>query len=238
MSEATALVRLQEIDLTLLRLSKAADQLPQRGKVVAARAASKKVMSELTKIMGQRKDVEIELADLEDCKKLLEGHVAECQEQAKDVVDYRDTLDLEEQLSLLAKKLEKVDFDTERLLERLETVERAERNAEALKARLAKEEQALTDSWRQAAADITEQAGKLKAERADTVSGISPELLDRYEKARKRFGGVAVETLVGNKPSACRVTLQPSSFADIRRSASEVTTCPYCKRILVVSQEA
>ena len=70
------------------------------------------------------------------------------------------------------------------------------------------------------------------------MSGISPELLDRYEKARKRFGGVAVETLVGNKPSACRVTLQPSSFADIRRSASEVTTCPYCKRILVVSQEA
>ena len=49
--------------------------------------------------------------------------------------------------------------------------------------------------------------------------------------------GIAVEPLVGNRPSVCRVALQPSSYTDIRRSNAEVTTCPYCKRMLVISKE-
>ena len=56
MSEATALLRLQEIDLELMRSKKVAQDLPQRAKVEAARAAVKKVMGELTKIIGQRKE--------------------------------------------------------------------------------------------------------------------------------------------------------------------------------------
>ena len=43
MSEASALLRLQEIDLELMRTKKTAEALPQRQKVAAARAAAKKV---------------------------------------------------------------------------------------------------------------------------------------------------------------------------------------------------
>ena len=237
MSEATSLLRLQEIDLSLMRLRKAADQLPQRAKVAAARAASKKVASELTKIVGQRKDVEIDLADLDERKERLTAKVSEVQGDAPSASDHRAAQDLENSLSSLAKKLEKVDFDSERLLEQLETIERAERNARSLADRLAAEEQAQTKAWREAAADITRQAGELKDERERVAGAISPELMATYEAASKRFGGLAVETLEGNRPSACRVALQPSSFSDIRRSSSDITTCPYCRRILVVSRE-
>lgn len=238
MSEATSLLRLQEIDLSLMRLRKAADQLPQRAKVAAARAASKKVASELTKIVGQRKDVEIDLADLDERKAMLSDKVSEVQADASASADHRAAQDLELSLSSLAKKLEKADFDAERLLEKLETVERAERNARSLAERLAAEEKAQTDAWREAAADITSQVKELTSERERVVATISPELMGRYDEARKRFGGLAVETLEGNRPSACRVALQPSSFSDIRRSDSDITTCPYCRRILVVSREA
>ena len=217
MSEATSLLRLQEIDLSLMRLRKAADQLPQRAKVAAARAASKKVASELTKIVGQRKDVEIDLADLDERKAMLSDKVSEVQADASASADHRAAQDLELSLSSLAKKLEKVDFDAERL---------------------AAEEKAQTDAWREAAADITSQVKELTSERERVVATISPELMGRYDEARKRFGGLAVETLEGNRPSACRVALQPSSFSDIRRSDSDITTCPYCRRILVVSREA
>ena len=237
MSEATSLLRLQEIDLSLMRLRKAADQLPQRAKVAAARAASKKVASELTKIVGQRKDVEIDLADLDERKARLTAKVSEVQGDAPSASDHRAAQDLENSLSSLAKKLEKVDFDSERLLDQLETIERAERNARALAGRLAAEEQAQTKAWREAAADITRQASELTDERERVVRAISPELMATYEAASKRFGGLAVETLEGNRPSACRVALQPSSFSDIRRSSSDITTCPYCRRILVVSRE-
>lgn len=236
MSEASALLRLQEIDLELMRAKKNAEALPQRQKVAAARAAAKKVAGELTKIVGQRKDLEIELADLEDSKKFFSEKVTEIQSGSYNQ-DFRSAQDMEFNLATLAKKLEKCDYDTEHLLPRLETVERAEKNARALADKLEREEAAQLASFKQAMDKITAQVKSLAAERERIVASLPGSLVTSYEAARKRFGGVAVETLVGNRPSACRVALQPSSFTDIRRSGSEVTTCPYCKRILVVSNK-
>ena len=237
LSEATALLRLQEIDLTLLRQRKVADELPQRAKILAARQAAKKVSSELSNISFERKDLEIDINDLGERKTMLEGKVEEVHAGSGDGSDYRSVQDAELSLSTLAKKLEKVDYDTERALERLEKVEVAEKNAKALLERISAEEASLTAAYKQAIADIETLVKKLAAERAHIVSSLPKERVDAYEKARKRFGGLAVETLEGNRPSACRVALQPSSYADIRRSGSDVTTSPYCHRILVVSKE-
>ena len=115
MSEASALLRLQEIDLELMRTKKTAEALPQRQKVAAARAAAKKVAGELTKIVGQRKDLEIELNELEDSKKFFSGKVTEIQEGTYNQ-DFRSAQELDFTLSTLAKKIEKCDYDTEHLL--------------------------------------------------------------------------------------------------------------------------
>lgn len=236
MSEASELLRLQEIDLELMRTKKTAEALPQRQKVAAARAAAKKVAGELTKIVGQRKDLEIELADLDDSKRFFSEKVTEIQDGTYNQ-DFRSAQDMEYNLATLAKKIEKCDYDTEHLLPRLETVERAEKNARALAEKLEREEAAQVASFKQAMDKITEQVKALASERERIVADLPANIVTSYEAARKRFGGVAVETLVGNRPSACRVALQPSSFTDIRRSGAEVTTCPYCKRILVVANE-
>ncbi len=236
MSEQTALLRLQEIDLELMRSKKVASELPQRAKVQAARAAAKKVASELTKIVGQRKDVEIELAELESSKKFLESKVTEVQTAVANGT-YHDAQSFEAALSMLAKKLEKIGFDTDRYLEQLETVERAEKNARALADKIAAEEQAQTDSFKADMDTIKADVEKLAAERKEILEQISAANLKAYEAAKERFGGIAVETLVGNRPSVCRVALQPSSYTDIRRTGAQITTCPYCKRMLVVAQE-
>lgn len=236
MSEQTALLRLQEIDLELMRSKKVASELPQRAKVQAARAAAKKVASELTKIVGQRKDVEIELAELESNKKFLESKVTEVQTAVANGT-YHDAQSFEAALSMLAKKLEKIGFDTDRYLEQLETVERAEKNARALADKIAAEEQAQTDSFKADMDTIKADVEKLAAERKEILEQISAANLKAYEVAKERFGGIAVETLVGNRPSVCRVALQPSSYTDIRRAGAQITTCPYCKRMLVVAQE-
>lgn len=236
MSEASELLRLQEIDLELMRTKKTAEALPQRQKVAAARAAAKKIAGELTKIVGQRKDLEIELADLDDSKRFFSEKVTEIQDGTYNQ-DFRSAQDMEYNLATLAKKIEKCDYDTEHLLPRLETVERAEKNARALAEKLEREEAAQVASFKQAMDKITEQVKALASEHERIVADLPASIVTSYEAARKRFGGVAVETLVGNRPSACRVALQPSSFTDIRRSGAEVTTCPYCKRILVVTNE-
>ena len=236
MSEASELLRLQEIDLELMRSKKTAEALPQRQKVAAARAASKKVAGELTKIVGQRKDLEIELADLKEAKEFFSGKMAEIQDGTYNQ-DFRSAQDMEHNLASLAKKIEKCDYDTEHLLPRLETVERAEKNARALADKLQREQDAQVASFTQEMEKITAGVKALAAERERIVASLPSQLVATYEAARKRFGGVAVETLTGNRPSACRVALQPSSFTEIRRSGNEITTCPYCKRMLVVTNE-
>lgn len=236
MSEASNLLRLQEIDLELMKSKKTAAALPQRARVEAARAASKKVAGELTKIVGQRKDIEIEINDLAESKEFFSQKMTEIQTGTYNQ-DFRNAQEMEYNLSLLAKKIEKCGFDTDKLLPQLETIERAEANARALTDKLEREEAAQLDSFKQAMAQITDKVKALAAERERIVAALPAKMVADYEAARARFGGLAVETLVGNRPSACRVTLQPSSFTDIRRSGAEVTTCPYCKRILVVSTE-
>lgn len=236
MSEQTALLRLQEIDLELMRTKKVASELPQRAKVQAARAAAKKVSAELTKIVGQRKDVEIELAELESNKKYLESKVTEVQTAVANGT-YHDAQSFEAALSMLAKKLEKISFDSDRYLEKLETVERAEKNARDLADKIAAEEQAQTDSFKADMDTIKSDVEKLASERTEVLAQISAANLKAYEAAKERFGGIAVESLTGNRPSVCRVALQPSSYTDIRRTGAQITTCPYCKRMLIVSQE-
>ena len=233
MSEATALLRLQEIDLELMRSKKVAQDLPQRAKVEAARAAVKKVMGELTKIIGQRKDIEIELQDLEEDKAYYADKVTEIQESVSNGT-YREFCDA---LATLAKRVEKAEFDSNALVGQLETVERAEKNARDLVAKLEAEEKAQTDSFKADVESIRVHVSELAKEREGVVAQISAQNLAAYDTACKRFGGIAVETLVGNRPSVCRVALQPSSYTDIRRSNAEVTTCPYCKRMLVISKE-
>lgn len=236
MSQASDLLRLQDIDLALIRCRAAVAELPQRARLAAARAAAKRVSGELTKIMGRRKDVEIELADLEQARADYVAKVDEAQARADEAGGYRDATGVEAQLSNLAKRIEKADFETERLLAELETVEKAERNASELREKLDAQRAELEASLESDVKRLKDEAQALLAERSELTGRMEQPLLSGYERAAKRFGGVAVETLSGNRPSACRVVLQPSSFTDIRRGPA-ITTCPYCKRILVVSDE-
>lgn len=233
MTDADALRRLQEIDLELLRISKEGRELPQRAKIDAAKAARKKVDGELTKIVGQRKDLEIELNDLGHRRRDCERQLDEISASQDGNSDYRAAADLEARLTMIAKKLERIDFESDAVTERLITAERAEKNARGLQERLDTETASLAASAKEALLALRDRQEALTRERESISGSLPPELQLRYIKARKRFGTVAVETLDGNKPSACRVTLQPSQYSDLKRRAQPVDECPYCHRILI-----
>ena len=232
MTESEALLSLQEIDLEMKRLTKEAAALPQKAKIEAGRAARKKVDSELLKIVGQRKDVEMEIDELAANRRALEGQVNAASKDAQ-VADHRAALDLENRLDMLAKQIEKMDFQTNSLIERLEVVERAEKNAHAIQQRLDGELVSLATSLKETLEDINNQLTSLKRKRQVTLTQISPELQLRYNQTVERLGPLAVETLMGNEPSACRVKLQPATYSDLKRRAEPIDECPYCHRILI-----
>lgn len=235
MSEATALLNVQELDLQLLRLASSLASMPQQKRIKTIDLARRKVTGEVTGIVGQRKDVEIEISDFEADLAHYRDKTAEVQAQADSgALTHREVRDLEQQLTSLAKRVEKCEFTLGPLRERLARLERAERNARATLERLASERDAAQASLEEDSASLRAQIVSLSREREAAASEVSEEHLAAYESARRRFKGLAVERLNGNVPTVCRVKLQPSQFHDLVRG-DEITECPYCHRMLVTA---
>lgn len=236
MSEATSLVRLQDIDLRLLRHASTLAAMPEQKRMKTIGLAKHKVASELSKIVGQRKDVEIDIADLEERLNHYQEKTAEVQQiAAAREQNYRNIQDLESQLTSLAKRIEKAEFDLGPLHESLDHLRLAERNARLMADRLDEEMTNTRTAYERNSENIKKQIVELAEERADVVSGISPKVMAAYEVTRTRFKGLAVERLVGNIPSICRVKLQPALFHDLSCGPA-IAECPYCHRMIVTEE--
>lgn len=236
MSDASSLVRLQEVDLQLIRLRKTLSAMPQQEKLRAIGLAKKKLAGQLKQIVGQRKDVEMELADNEADHEAILDQTSEVRSQVTERVQgYRQIQDLEAQLTSLAKRQEKLEFTHIDIVERLERLQKAERNARDLAEKLIAEEQAQTESYERNSADLQAKVRVLEQERAALVNTLPDDVVATYDASVKRFGGLAVETLSSNVPSTCRVKLQPAIFQNLQRGP-RITECPYCHRMLVVME--
>lgn len=237
MTEATALIKLQEIDLELLKCASALASMPQQARLKTIALAAKKVKSELTGIVGQRKDVELEIEDVR--ANLAHYHEKTAEVQAKadaGAYTHREVRDIEQQLTSLAKHIEKAEFTLGPLGEKLERLERAEKNARLTAEKIDREREATEESLARDTSELRSRIVELSRERERVAGKVLPEHLSVYEVARKRFKGLAVERLRGNVPSVCRVKLQPSQFHDLAHG-EEITECPYCHRILITSEE-
>lgn len=247
MGEATSLLRLQEVDLQLMRDNRKLHAMPQQKKLAAINQAKRKLQAQLTQVKGQRKDCEIEMEELET---KYQGYIekrADAQARAHErETTYRQIGDIEAQLTALAKGMEKAEFRHGQLQEQLDKAKKAEANGQALLAKLDQEAEAQQASFEADTADIMAEVRRLADERKHLQNAISPEMMDRYDKVGKRYNGLAVERLEpasgkGKRgaegrdyvPSLCRVKLQASQVGDIRRSGRAVVECPYCHRILV-----
>ena len=236
MSESTALLKLQQIDLALLKDASVLAGMPQQAKLKNIAAARRKVEGQITKIVGQRKDAQLELDELEGNLQHYKDVQAQVQADAlSGEKNHREVREPELSLTNLAKRIEKSQFELPGRREALEKLQLAERNANLMLERLDDERAATERSFDEESAEIKGRIVELSHQREAEASQVSPAMMERYEAARKRFRGLAVETMVGNVPTVCRVKLQPSQFHDLAHGP-EVTECPYCHRILITSE--
>ena len=219
--------------MELMRINKKLKAMPQQKKLTAIKAAEKQLKGNLKTILGQRKDAEIDLADNEEAH---EKSVLRRQEVEAEAYDrssnYRGVRDLEAHLTALAKQIEKLEFRHGELAANLERLKKAEQNANDLAKKLEEERAAQQESYERASSDLMARVRVLAGERRAVLENISEDVQQRYEKASKRFGGLAVERLKGNTPTICRVSLQQGIFGELLRGPL-ITECPYCHRMLV-----
>lgn len=123
----------------------------------------------------------------------------------------------------------------DRILERMSECEPLEKNVKAAETALAKEKQAVEaekEGARKRTAADQEQLKGLQAERQKAAAGMSPRILQAYERIRRTRKGIAVaEVLEGPTCAACHMTLRLQFFQDLRRDDA-VMYCESCGRIV------
>lgn len=235
MSLSETLLALQELDVELLRLAAQLKRLQDSDQLDKLQALKKSVKHKRTKICGMRKDQELAIQDLIDLKAHLESKQKEVLETLRSSeITHRDVASFDQQLSSLSKRIEKTTFDLTRLDAELEKLKAAEEGIEKTLEQITVKQEvthlALIEKTSALKTAITEasQSRKRFADSLDTA------LYERYERARKHFKGLAVETLKGRTPSVCRVALSPGHYHDLKVAKHELSECPYCHRMLIL----
>ena len=109
MSAGATLLKLQQIDLKLARNKSELANMPELKELASKRKTYVKLKSEMTKLYAQRKDLDIELDDLNTTEIQTNNAIEAAKKRHVDGSDYREVQDLENELATLAKRLDKIE---------------------------------------------------------------------------------------------------------------------------------
>lgn len=239
MSAGATLLKLQQIDLELARNKSELANMPELKELASKRKTYVKLKAEMTKLYAQRKDLDIELDDLNTTEIQTNNAIEAAKKRHVDGSDYREVQDLENELATLAKRLDKIEHTRKDVvIAHKEALDR-EARAQAIIAKFEEGVKADTKAARAKAADLQAQIDAATKERTALAATLPTDVLTDYERLLKQFRGLAVETIKGNIPNICHTALQASSMSDLNHDGSEIAHCPYCHRLLVLpSKEA
>ena len=225
MSAGATLLKLQQIDLELARNKSELSNMPELKELASKRKTYVKLKAEMTKLYAQRKDLDIEIDDLNTTEIQTNNAIEAATKRHVDGSDYREVQDLENELATLAKRLDKIEHTRKDVVvAHKEALDRVKADTKAARAK---------------AADLQAQIDAATKERTALAATLPADVLTDYERLLKQFRGLAVETIQGNIPTVCHTALQASSMSDLNHDGRSITHCPYCHRLLVLpSKEA
>lgn len=230
------LVGLQQIDLEARKLRRAFEDLPQRKKIMDARARREAIAEKRGTIDGLKKNASGRLVRINDEEASLSRKAAEIQaaiEQAQG--DYRnleartkELAGIERRQGVLAEDRAKVEQELAKIADVEAQVVLALEEIDAAEARA-------IASFQQEGGRLRQQIHDLEQKRAETARTVDPKLVELYEKTAKRAGGVGLGVLKGSQCGACRAAIDGGRLIELKAQAP-LGTCPACKRLLVIGE--
>lgn len=232
--DIAALLAIQQLDLDIMRAKKKLDELPQRAKILAIRKKRQAIEGKKSQVDALRTEIEQQLARIQDEDERLAERQRETQgkiDAAKG--DYRGVESLSKDLNGMAKRRATLEGEYNETAEKLERAEEVSSQVESALATLASQEEQLVASFQKEGGEITAQIGPLTKQREERARETSSDLLARYEKIAAKSGGVGIAVLSGDRCGACRSQISEGKLLQVRAEAP-LSTCPSCKRLLVV----
>ncbi len=227
--ELQALINLQELDREIAGVQQALSRLPQELTLIqeiladlSAAVAAKE--AELEELKRRRRDLEAEVADLE------EGILA----SRRRLMEIKSNIEYKAMLKEIAFKEDQRDQKETLVLEVLEQLEAGQKELADLKARRAEQEEVL----QRVSGAVAAESDRLKAEvstleerRQALLQAVPPPLLKRYEFIRSRRNGNAIAEVQEGVCLGCHMNILPQQFIDLQKG-EELLQCPHCQRIL------
>ena len=232
--DLTNLLRMQQIDLDLMKAKKKLEELPQRATILAARQKKRTIEQKREQVAEMRARAEGMAAKLE----AEDAELAEKQRRVPEAIDgslgnYRNVEVHTKELNGFAKRRNALEVELTRLGEELAKIEGVQSQVSQALAEVDKQEAAAIVSFQREGGALQAEIARMSADREGMSAELSPELRDTYNRTASRTGGVAVGLLTEGRCGVCRTVIDGGRLIDLKAEAP-LGTCPHCKRLLVV----
>jgi predicted nucleic acid-binding Zn-ribbon protein len=230
MSAALGLYRLQVVDSRMDEIRARLEEIRQILENDQEMRQAKKQVSE-TEATLKLSQHSLKQAEAEVDKQKIKIEQSESNLYSGNVKNPKELQDLQNEVAALKRHLETLeDRQLEAMLEE-ESAEQTHQAAiekmERVKARLAEQNQTLTNEQ----SELNKDLERLDAERGAALSPLDSNLLTVYDQLRKDKRGLAIAAVNEGACAACGTTLTPAQLQSAR-STAQINNCPTCGRIL------
>jgi predicted nucleic acid-binding Zn-ribbon protein len=232
--QLTKLIALQELDAEIYDLRSKKELIPERleeinssleGKKGAMESADK----ELKDLQVAKGDKENEMASLEEKVKKHEADLYQIKNNKEYKALQQEIESIKADISLLEEDiinlLDKIDAAQTKMDDEKKIFETEKQKAGSEQEDIKKEEK-----------EIDARLAELDGKRKDSVQGVDPTILARYERILENRAGIALAKVEGEFCGKCHMTLRPQVINEARLKKNPVF-CESCSRILYAEEE-
>jgi len=234
LTELSRLIDVQEIDKVIEEVTQELARLPEELKAGEAaleklRTAQAARLQELEDLKAQRRDREMEMAEMEESIK----------NSRQRLMEIKSNIEYKAMLKEIAFKEDQRDQRETRILEFMDLMETQNRLIAEQKTQIEEQEAILARQRLEVAAAVAEMQGQLAEleEKRKKVRKVVPAaLMKRYEFIRQRRNSSAIAPVHEGVCLGCHMNILPQQFIDLQRGL-EILQCPHCQRILYWADE-
>jgi len=155
------------------------------------------------------------------------------------VTSAKDLESLQREIVSLDRRISALEDAELEVMERMETAQAEQRQAESELAALDADMAALSETRDAEVREIETEAAGLRDERDRAAVTLPPDLLALYERVRSQHDGVGAAALRQRRCEGCRLELNAADLREIAAAPDdEVLRCPECDRLLVRTTES
>lgn len=228
------LIRLQELDSTLLKLQKEVEEIPKQ--IEALQQQAEKVVQRFTKVQAKVQEMEKERRNLEQELEDNEVHISKYRSQLLQVKTNKEYSALQVEIDTLKSKNAHME---ERILQLMDQVEVTKKEEAQVNKEVIAEQEKIKKFIHDKEADRIKLEGelaRLQKERQVLLELLPDKnIIQEYFKLLKVRNGLAVAIVENGICTGCHVSLTPQMFAEVKMQ-EKLIRCPTCFRFLYTTK--